>query len=345
MTHRLPSVDVLALDVGGANIKAADGRGWTRAEPFAMWRESPRLHAVLERLVGEAAPARVVATMTGEIADCFADRADGVGFIVRAVVSACAAAGCPVPGFYRVDGRIVPPAAAVAEPLAVAASNWHAVARLAGAVAARARAFLVDVGSTTTDIVPLAGGHPDPLADDDAGRMLTGELVYTGIERTPVAAIVRSLPHRGIRRPVASERFADARDAWLLTGGLAADPDCRDTADGGAFTADAARVRLARTMLVDPGDVSPADAVAAARHVASAQARLVARALERVAAGRGWVPEAVVVSGHGEPLVRLALDRIRWRPEVQTLSAAIGAAASRCAPAHALARIARGDLP
>lgn len=339
------SVDVLALDVGGANIKAADGRGWTHAEPFAMWRESSRLGEVLGRIVDGAAPARVVATMTGEIADCFSDRTEGVGFIVRAVVAACAARGLAAPGFYRVDGRIVSSAEATADPWSVAASNWHAVARLAGSLAPGPRALLVDVGSTTTDIVPLAGGRPDPLAGDDPGRMLTGELVYTGIERTPVAALVRSLPHRGARRPVASERFADSRDAWLLTGGLPEDPASRDTADGGAFTADAARVRLARTMLLDPGDVSATEAVEAARHVVAAQARIVTRALQRVAAHRGWVPEAVVVSGHGEPLVRLALDNTRWRPDVRMLSAALGEAASRCAPAHALALIARGDLP
>jgi hypothetical protein len=340
-----PRRDVLALDVGGANIKAADGRGWTHAEPFAMWRESARLAAALVRIVGEAAPERVVATMTGEIADCFADRPEGVDFIVRALVTACVAGGCQTPGLYRVDGRIVSPAEAVADPRAVAASNWHAVARLAGSLAPRPRAFLVDVGSTTTDIVPLLDGRPEPLAADDPGRMLTGELVYTGIERTPVAALVRFLPHRGVRRPVASERFADSRDAWLLAGGLAADPGARDTADGKAFTVDAARVRLAHTMLVDPGDVSPAEAALAAGHVVAAQARLVARALGRVALRRGWVPEAVVISGHGAPLVDRALAKSGWRPEVLSLPAVVGEAVSRCAPAHALALIARGELP
>jgi probable H4MPT-linked C1 transfer pathway protein len=345
MSHRHSSADVLALDVGGANIKAADGRGWTHAEPFAMWKESARLGEVLTRIVSDAAPAHVVATMTGEIADCFVGRSEGVGVIVNAVVAACAAVGRAAPRFYRLDGRMVSAAEAVAEPLSVAASNWHAVARLAGSLASGPRALLVDVGSTTTDIVPLAGGRPEPFGGDDTGRMLTGELVYTGIERTPVAAIVRALPHRGLRRPVASERFADSRDAWLLTGDLPEDPGSRDTADGGAFTADAARVRLARTMLLDPGDVSATEAVEAARHVVAAQARLVARALARVAALRGRVPETVVVSGHGEPLVRRALDKARWQPDVITLSVAIGEAASRCAPAHALALIARGDLP
>jgi len=283
--------------------------------------------------------------MTGEIADCFTDRAEGVGVIVRAVAAASAARGCAGPGFYRVDGRIVPGDEAVAEPRAVAASNWHAVARLAGSLADRQRAFLVDIGSTTTDIVPLAGGRPAPMADDDPGRMLTGELVYTGIERTPIAAIVRSLPHRGVHRPVASERFADSRDAWLLAGGLAADPAMCDTADGRPFTAAAARVRLAHTMLVDPGEVSCDDAARAAEHVVAAQARLVARALVRVATRRGWVPEVVVVSGHGGPLVHRAIEKTGWRPVVRSLPAVLGEEVSRCAPAHALAMIALGGLP
>ena len=38
MDLREQSAAVLAFDVGGANIKAADGLGWTRAEPFALWR-------------------------------------------------------------------------------------------------------------------------------------------------------------------------------------------------------------------------------------------------------------------------------------------------------------------
>ena len=70
ITRPLPSADLVALDIGGANIKAADGRGWTHSEPFAMWRDWQRLSAVLARLI-TGSPGRIVATMTGEIADCF----------------------------------------------------------------------------------------------------------------------------------------------------------------------------------------------------------------------------------------------------------------------------------
>lgn len=342
-SHRHP--DVLALDVGGANIKAADGRGWTHAEPFAMWKERRRLTDVLTRIVGGAAPARVVATMTGEIADCFRDRADGVAEIVRAVVAACHATGRGAPELYRVDGRLVSAAEALADPLPVAASNWHAVARLAAALVPHGRGFLIDVGSTTTDIVPFEAGSPRHLADDDAGRMLSGELVYTGVERSPLPSVVRSLPHRGVRRPIASERFAESRDAWLLEGWLTEDPESRDTADGGPCTRDAARVRLARSMLIEPGLVTAADAREAASWVIEAQVRRVALALVRVAKRRGWEPAGVVFSGHGERLARRAVERVGWKPAAISLPETLGGAVSRSAPAHALALIAMGEVP
>jgi probable H4MPT-linked C1 transfer pathway protein len=344
MTSPACGPDVLALDVGGANIKAADGTGWTHAESFAMWREAPQLAATLARIVHAAAPRRIVATMTGEIADCFRSRAEGVAFIVRAITAAAAAGGCGAPGIYHLDGRIVSADEAVADPLGVAASNWHAVARLAASLVPDARALLVDIGSTTTDIVPLACGRPSPLAADDAGRMASGELVYTGMERTPVAAIVRAMPHQGLLRPVASERFAESRDAWLLLGGLAEDPAAHDTADGGPLTRDAARVRLARQMLLEPSAFTTTDAECGAVWIARCQARQVARAIARVVERCSARPEAVVHSGHGEQLARMAFERLGWSVSAVSLPAVVGAAVSRSAPAHALALIARGAL-
>jgi len=339
------AIDVLGLDVGGANLKAADGKGWTHAEPFPLWREPGRLADALLRIVRLKPAARVAVTMTGEIADCFADRAAGVAHIVRAVLEATAADGGMVDTLvYLVDGRFVTPAEAVVRPLEAAASNWHAVARLAATVTRAERAFLVDVGSTTTDIVPLLRGGPVPLARDDAGRMCSGELVYTGLERTPLSAIVRSLPHRGVRRPLAAERFAESRDAWVLLGGCAEDPDFCDTADGGPCTRDAARVRLARAVLVEPGEFTEEDAHAAAAACAAAQARAVARGLLAVASGCGWRPDAVVLSGHGTPLAELALERLRWPVERVSLRTLLGAEVARVAPAHAVAVLAKGML-
>jgi len=337
--------DLVAIDVGGANVKAADGRGWTQAVPFPLWREWRRLPEALADLVGPVAPRRIVATMTGEIADCYPSRAAGVSYIVDAIVSAAAAIRCiDAPGIYLLDGRIVAAEAAKAAPLHAAASNWHALARLAAAHALSDRALLVDVGSTTVDLVPITGGRPTPQACDDAGRMLAGELVYTGVERTPLAAVIRWLPHRGLRRPVAAERFADSRDAWLLLEALPERPDATDTADGGPATRDAARIRLARSLLLEPADFTMTDATISAAAFAARQARLVARALGRVVIGCGWRPTSVVIAGHGERLARMAIDRAGLSVPIVSLPEVLGTDVSRAAPAHALALIARGML-
>lgn len=336
--------ELLAFDIGGANLKAADGCGWTASLAFPLWRRWRELPAALAELVTRRRPTRVVATMTGEICDCYPSRAAGVTHIVESLIEATRGFD-DTPRVYLTDGRIVPAAEAVAEWRLAAASNWHALARLAASVAPDRACFLLDIGSTTTDIVPLDQGRVAATAHDDASRMLAGELVYTGVERTAVAAIVRRLPHRGQRRPVASELFAESRDAWLTLGSLPESPAATDTADGGPATVEAARIRLARTMLLEPADFTPADALLAAEAIASRQAGLVARALQQVAERIGRVPDTIVLAGHGDQLASRALAASGWSANLLPLAAAIGPAAARSGPAFALAGIARGTIP
>lgn len=340
-TRPVPSADLIALDIGGANIKAADGLGWTHSEPFAMWRDWQRLSGALTRLIA-GSTGRIVATMTGEIADCFPSRRAGVEHIVAALSTAASPTRV---GIYTTAGRLVSPEEAVANPLAVAASNWHAVARLAATLAPTPRTLLIDIGSTTVDIIPIQDGRPTPLATDDVGRMACGELIYTGIERTPVAALVRSLPYRGIHRPVASELFARSQDAWLILGDLPEDPACTDTADGGPATRDAARVRLARMMLLDPEAFGMDGAHAVAEWIATAQARRIGRAMRSIAQTTGWDPTGVVISGHGHGLAHRILARMPHPLLTIRMQDQFSPAVSRVAPAHALALIARGILP
>ena len=339
------STDLIALDIGGANIKAADGLGWVESKSFELWRHFQKLPAVIEHFLSDARPRRVVATMTGEIADCYQSRQAGVQHIITSLQSAVHAFDRDAePEIYLVDGSIVSPEVALGCPLHAAGCNWHAVARLAASYCQTDKAFLIDIGSTTTDIVAILNHAPAPLACNDLGRMSVGELVYTGIERTPIASLVRSLPLHGSLHPVASELFAQSRDVWLLLGELDEQPFANETADGGPVTREAARVRMARMLLADPDDVSIDQAAGAAEWCAAAQSRQVARALSRVSRGIGWQPTSVIVSGHGECLARRALQHIGWNAKIVSLPDQLGSDVSRVAPAHALAMIARGLL-
>lgn len=335
---------ILSFDIGGANLKAADGLGRTHAETFELWRRQGELASRLTAIAREWRPRRVVATMTGEIADCYADRRTGVADIVAAVSAAAGAVGATV-GIYLVDGSIVPPETALLTPLAAAASNWHALARLAALFCDETPALLLDVGSTTTDIILVDRRGAVPLARDDAGRMASGELVYTGVERTALGALVRSLPLRGRRRPLAAETFARSQDVWLLLGRLPEDPASCDTADGGPATRAAARVRLARMALLEPAELDDGEAVAAARRCADVQTRLVANAIRRVLAAHGRSPLRAVISGHGRALAEAALRRALDELPIVLLEEVLGPTISRAAPAHAVALVAGGAIP
>ena len=185
----------LAIDIGGANLKAADGCGYAASRPFAVWKQPERLSAELTQLLEAAPPSDSLAvTMTAELADCFETKAEGVRQILDAVQAA--ARGRTV-RIYQVDGQLVSPEMARKTPLLAAASNWYALAAFANRYVAAWPALLIDLGSTTADFIPLDPSGPIATGLNDPERLASGELVYTGVERTPLCALVRSLPWQG----------------------------------------------------------------------------------------------------------------------------------------------------
>src|SRR5262249_5084485 len=128
-------------------------------------------------------------------------------------------------------------------PAAVAAANWLAQATLAARLAPEGAALLVDMGSTTTDIVPLWNGKPTPAALADPERMAASELVYTGAARTPAC------PRLGPE--VAAELFATMADVYHVLGDHAPD-EHEPTADGKPPTLPNAHAHLARLRCADP---------------------------------------------------------------------------------------------
>ncbi len=335
----------LAFDVGGANVKFSDGLDRTGCIPLALWKSPDQLAGLLTTVIASAAECTAVGvTMTGELADCFPSKAAGVRHILASVCKA--AGGVPV-RVYLVDGRLVRPELAVAEPMLAAASNWHVLARLAGRYVPAGAALLLDIGSTTCDVIPLVDGQPAAVGRTDTQRMLAGELVYTGVERSPVCAVVGQVPYRGRTCGVAQELFATMRDVYLVLGELPEEPDNLQTADGRPATRTAGVARLARMICADDTEFGEEEAVEMAAAMAEAQADLVAAALGRVVR-RGWDSAAsldfpVVLSGHGDFLAQRVLSKLGHTGPVISLADRLGAAVSRAAPAYALAVLLREE--
>ena len=329
-------MNLVALDVGGANLKWADGLGRAVSVPFPLWKNPQGLpNALAEMLAGVTAPHWAV-TMTGELADCYRTKREGVNHILDAVEHAAAGRTVSV---YLTDGRLVEPSLARQNPLLAAASNWHALAAWAGRFAASGQALLIDMGSTTTDIIPLKQGQVAASGRTDPERMLHRELIYTGVFRSPVCAVCRELPWRSAMVGVAQELFATTGDVYLMLGDLPSEEECSLTADGRPFTKEFATDRLSRMICADSELFSEQDALQAARSIADEQLQQVWRGVQEVVKRCGE-PEIVLTSGQGEFLIRRVCDRLGYAGRLYSLAEHLGPEVSACAPAHALAVLA-----
>jgi len=295
----------LGLDIGGANLKAASSAGAALSEPFEIWRAPGELAARLRELIARFPPADVLAvTMTAELADCFSTKAEGVAAILAAVQEAAGATPVVV---WQTTGELIALQDTGGRASGIAAANWHALATWAGRLARCGKAILIDIGSTTSDVIPLLNGRPTSRGLTDIDRLLNDELIYTGMRRTPLCAVANTVSLRGRRCPVAGELFATMLDVYLLLGLISEDAADHHTADGRPGTVACAYDRLARMVCCDRNEIDLDEARSIARCFADAQQKQIASAIEAVVARDPGKLESIIVAGSGEVLARKIL--------------------------------------
>jgi probable H4MPT-linked C1 transfer pathway protein len=242
---------IIGWDIGGAHLKAA--RAENGCIVAAVQVPSP-LRLGLDRLAQSFAEAKArigeaerhAVTMTGELADTFANRTEGVEQLTKLASQELG----PVPILlYAGRAGFIPTEKARPHVEDIASANWHASA---SAVARKQRdALFIDIGSTTTDIVPVLDGTVSARGYTDVQRLATGELVYTGLTRTPLMAIASHAPFRGSWTTLVNENFANMADVQRVLGTLPDDADQMPTPDGRPKSAAASQSRLARMVGCD----------------------------------------------------------------------------------------------
>ncbi|WP_182867060.1 hydantoinase/oxoprolinase family protein [Rhodopirellula sp. JC639] len=324
----------LGVDIGGANLKYADTTGRASSVEFPLWMRPDDLAGQLQSdLASYPDVTQLVVTMTGELADCFLDRAAGVQHIVDQVCRAAKRCGWAAPSFYAVDGQFHSADGAMQNVDLVAAANWHALANWVArrfAPQLTSGGLLVDIGSTTTDLIPLRAGSIATSSRTDFDRLAEGSLVYVGGGRTPVCSLVDHLDFNGRAVPVMREVFATMDDVRLLLGFQPGDgSDCR-SADGKPRDSFHAANRIARMIGLDHRTVATETATDLA-----AQVHQRARDLVRAAIDSLGSEGPLIVSGHCSDLMP---DNADGR-EVISLPETLGDQVSRSAPAYAMAQL------
>lgn len=313
----------VGLDIGGANIKAADVTGRAFSRPFAIWKYPERLADELISVLNQFPAADEIAvTMTAELADCFTTKSEGVQHILESLEKSLRQsrrAGADRLRVWSTDGRFVSTEDARTSPAKVAAANWHALATWCGDFVPRGSSLLIDIGTTTTDIIPLVEGRPTPIGLTDLHRLQSGELSYSGVKRTPLCAIAHSVPFQQGYCSLAAELFATTLDVYLLLGQIAENDQDTETANGKPATRSAAWDRIARMICCDRDEVSLSEATQIARFLADVQRQRLAGSLDRVLQRLPTRCESVVVSGSGTFLARQLINDHRHLKDAEVI--------------------------
>jgi len=308
---------VVGWDVGGVQVKSARV-SWRAGEiensciatrPFDIWQEPDKLSSVLAevaREIGVQGGESMVVTMTAELSDAFRTKRDGVLFVLHEIGQVFQ---CHPLHVLDIAGGFVALESASGRPLDFAATNWVASALF---VAERHQdCILIDIGSTTTDIIPIRDGVVVAEGRNDMARLASGELIYTGLLRTNPNTLVDVVPVRGRMCRVAAENFTVMADVYLLLGALSAGEYTCPTPDGRAKSRAAASGRLARLVCADTEMLSEEEILKIADFLREKQLQQIADGLLQVLSRLGGVQDIpVAVAGVGSSLAAEVTRRL-----------------------------------
>jgi len=246
--------NIIGWDIGGAHVKAAaiNGAGEIIAvyqQPCPLWKGLDQLQQAVTTIMQELPDSNLchAITMTGELVDLFDNRDDGVKQIIQTMTDLLP--GSEMLVFAGQEGFLKSTQVEISHYASIASANWLASASFAAQKLGTG--LFVDSGSTTTDILLLNNGQVLAEGYTDYQRLLSEELIYTGIVRTAVMAVTQTALDQGQKIGLMAEYFATMADVYRVTGELNEIHDQTDTADGAEKTVLASAKRLSRMIGCD----------------------------------------------------------------------------------------------
>ncbi len=246
--------NIVGWDIGGAHVKAAainPGGGIIAIyqQPCPLWKGIGQLWRAVDSIMQTLADENYchAITMTGELVDLFEHREDGVKQIIDTMTMLLPEKRCLI--FAGKEGLLKAEQVEARHYQVIASANWLASASFAAQKVDSG--LFVDIGSTTTDILLLNDGNVLAEGYTDYQRLISQELIYTGIVRTAVMAIAQTALDEGQEIALMAEYFATMADVYRVTGELNELHDQTETADGAEKTITASARRLSRMIGCD----------------------------------------------------------------------------------------------
>lgn len=279
--------------------------------------------------------------MTAELSDVFFSKDEGVIKIVESVEKIFNDAIKLL--FVDIDMNLIDVNKVRKNPIKVAAANWAASAWLLKRIAnnLKINVIFIDIGSTTTTIIPIVDGEVFVRGKTDSEKLLYGELVYLGTLRTDITSFVDKIPFKGFYIGLCRERFALVGDIHLILKHIKPEDYTTETADNRGKSIEEAFARLARVICADSYSLNVYEIEEIARYVYETQIFKIFEALIQI---KSWIASlninpnlfTVVVAGIGKHIAIEAAKRAEFS-KIIDIDEIIGKPLAPVIPAYGVA--------
>lgn len=279
---------IIGFDIGGANIKASLINNSQIVENhlkyYPIWTKDVKqlpdiINEIKNSIIKDNRLNAIAVTMTAELSDAFYTKREGILTIANSF-EAVFHENIQNLYFINIYGDFITLNELKKNPIQVAASNWAATAKYIGEM--YNNCILIDVGSTTTDIIPILNQKPVSYGKNDTDRLLSGELVYTGVLRTEIPSITHKVPYNEQLCRISSEKFALSADIHLVLNHISPEDYTSDTADGREKSLEHALARIARIICSDIEILSRDEIISIAEYVYHKQIEQIKMGLKEV---------------------------------------------------------------
>jgi len=347
-------VKIIGWDIGGVNSKAAlidhandkiiSKKLSSKYFPIFKHKREEFFEKLLE-ISDELSLENVkfmAVTITAELSDAFFSKREGLEFITK-----CFHDCFPDKEIYFLtnERNFLRYEELKDKILKLAATNWIASSFFIGKQVQDC--LFIDIGSTTTDIIPIINGKHATTGVSDLDRLISGELVYTGTLRSTIPSILHYLNVKGKKSRISFEKFALIADVHLVLHNITSKEYTCETADDRPNDYNNSLARISRIVCADTEMLTENEILQLAQQIHDAQVEMIKEGIQQVTKRIGQLDNKkypIVVLGLGGKILAEKAAKDLGFNNIIRLSEMIGEESSNIAPSLSVAYMLANNL-